>query len=61
MKGPGTCARGASRYADLDEVTLPRVPAVVGILLVATHRLFVPVIGFRPAALAARLAAVSPG
>ena len=52
--------RGIARYADLDEITLRSVPAVVGILLVAAHLLLVPVVGFRPAALAALLAAVSP-
>jgi uncharacterized protein (TIGR03663 family) len=52
--------RGFARYADLDEMTLRSVPAVVGILLVAAHVLLVPVVGFRPAALAALLAAVSP-
>ena len=52
--------RGIGRYADLDEVTLRTVPAVVGILLVAAHVLLVPIVGFRPAALAALLAAVSP-
>jgi uncharacterized protein (TIGR03663 family) len=51
---------GIARYADLDEMTLRSVPAVAGILLVAAHLLIVPVIGFRAAALAALLAAVSP-
>jgi uncharacterized protein (TIGR03663 family) len=53
-------ARGAVRYADLDEITLRSVPAAVGVLLVAAHLLLVPVIGFRPAALSAVFAAVSP-
>jgi uncharacterized protein (TIGR03663 family) len=52
--------RGIAHYADLDEITLRSVPAVIGILLVAAHVLLVPVVGFRPAALAALLAAVSP-
>ncbi|MCX6538382.1 MAG: TIGR03663 family protein [Acidobacteria bacterium] len=52
--------RGIARYADLDEITLRSVPAVIGILLVAAHVLLVPVVGFRPAALAALLTAVSP-
>ena len=52
--------RGIATYADLDEITLRSVPAVIGILLVAAHILLVPVVGFRPAALAALLAAVSP-
>ena len=52
--------RGTHRYADLDEVTLRSVPAVIGVLLVAAHLLLVPVVGFRPAALAALFAAVSP-
>ena len=52
--------RGITRYPDLDEETLRVVPAVIGILLVAAHLLLVPVVGFRPAALAALLAAVSP-
>jgi len=51
---------GAARYADLDEITLRSVPAVVGVLLVAAHLLLVPVVGFRPAALSAAFAAVSP-
>ena len=53
-------AQGIARYADLDEMTLRSVPAVIGILLVAAHVLLVPIVGFRPAALAALLAAVSP-
>jgi uncharacterized protein (TIGR03663 family) len=52
--------RGTVRYADLDEITLRCVPAVIGVLLVAAHILLVPIVGFRPAALAAVLAAVSP-
>jgi uncharacterized protein (TIGR03663 family) len=52
--------RGIARYADLDEITLRSVPAAIGILLVAAHVLLVPLIGFRAAALAALLAAVSP-
>jgi len=52
--------RGTARYADLDEITLRSVPAVTGVLLVVAHLLLVPVVGFRPAALAALLAAVSP-
>jgi uncharacterized protein (TIGR03663 family) len=52
--------RGIRRYADLDEVTLRCVPAAIGVLLVAAHLLIVPVVGYRSAALAALLAAVSP-
>jgi uncharacterized protein (TIGR03663 family) len=52
--------RGIARYADLDETTLRSVPAASGILLVAAHVLLVPCIGFRAAALAALLAAISP-
>ena len=52
--------QGAVRYADLDEFTLRSVPAAVGVLLVAAHLLLVPVVGFRPAALSAVFAAVSP-
>jgi uncharacterized protein (TIGR03663 family) len=52
--------QGAARYADLDEFTLRSVPAAVGVLLVAAHLLLVPVVGFRPAALSAVFAAVSP-
>jgi uncharacterized protein (TIGR03663 family) len=52
--------RGTVRYADLDEITLRSVPAVIGVLLVAAHLLLVPVVGFRPAVLAGLLAAVSP-
>jgi uncharacterized protein (TIGR03663 family) len=53
-------ARGVVRHADLDEFTLRGVPAAVGVLLVAAHLLLVPVVGFRPAALSATFAAVSP-
>jgi uncharacterized protein (TIGR03663 family) len=53
-------ARGIARYADLDEAVLRSVPAVFGILLVAAHILLVRVIGFRAAAIAALLSAVSP-
>jgi uncharacterized protein (TIGR03663 family) len=52
--------KGAVRYADLDEVTLRIVPATMGVLLVAATALLVPLIGFRAAALAALLCAVSP-
>ena len=52
--------QGAARYADLDEFTLRSVPAAMGVLLVAAHLLLVPVVGFRPAALSAVFAAVSP-
>jgi uncharacterized protein (TIGR03663 family) len=52
--------RGIARYADLDEVTLRSVPAAIGMLIVAAHLLLVPTVGFRAAALAALLAAVSP-
>lgn len=51
---------GVARYADLNEEVLRSVPALVGVLLVAAHVLLVPVIGFRAAAIAALLAAVSP-
>lgn len=51
---------GAVRYQDLDETVLRSVPAAAGLLLVAAHLLFGPVIGFRAAALAALLTAVSP-
>jgi len=52
--------KGARRHADLDEVTLRSVPAVVGVLVVAAHLLLAPLVGFRAAALAALFAAVSP-
>ncbi len=52
--------RGAARYRDLDELTLRSVPAAIGVLLVGAHLLLVPVIGFRAAAAAALLTAVSP-
>jgi uncharacterized protein (TIGR03663 family) len=52
--------RGVARYADLDETILRSVPAAAGVLLVAMHVLLVPVVGFRAAAFAALLAAVSP-
>ena len=51
---------GAARYADLNEVILRSVPAMMGVLLVAAHALLVPVIGLPAAVLAALLAAVSP-
>ena len=53
-------ASGAARYADLDEVTLRSVPAVIGVLMVAAHALLVPVIGLPSAAVAAVLTAISP-
>jgi uncharacterized protein (TIGR03663 family) len=52
--------RGAARYQDLDEFTLRSVPAAIGVLLVGAHMLLIPVIGFRAAAAAALLTAVSP-
>jgi uncharacterized protein (TIGR03663 family) len=52
--------RGAARYQDLDEFTLRSVPAAIGVLLVGAHLLLIPVIGFRAAAAAALLTAVSP-
>jgi uncharacterized protein (TIGR03663 family) len=52
--------RGAARYQDLDEFTLRSVPAAIGVLLVGAHVLLIPVIGFRAAAVAALLTAVSP-
>jgi uncharacterized protein (TIGR03663 family) len=52
--------RGVARYADLDEAILRSVPAVAGVLLVAMHVFLVPVVGFRSAAFAALLVAVSP-
>jgi uncharacterized protein (TIGR03663 family) len=52
--------RGEARYQDLDEVTLRSVPAAIGVLLVGAHVLLIPVIGFRAAAVAALLTAVSP-
>ena len=52
--------RGAARYQDLDEFTLRSVPAAIGVLLVGFHVLLIPVIGFRAAAVAALLTAVSP-
>ncbi len=52
--------RGVARYQDLDEFTVRIVPAAIGVLLVAAHLLLVPVIGFRAAAAAALLTAVSP-
>jgi uncharacterized protein (TIGR03663 family) len=51
---------GARSYAALDEATLRSIPAILGVLLVAAHFLFVPLLGFRAAALSALLAAVSP-
>ena len=51
---------GAARYQDLDEFTLRIVPAAIGVLLVGAHLLLIPVIGFRAAAVAALLTAVSP-
>jgi len=51
---------GAVRYADLDEITLRSVPAAMGVLLVAALILLVPLVGFRAAAIAALLTALSP-
>ena len=51
---------GVARYADLNEVTLRIVPAAMGVLLVAAHALLIPLLGFRAAAFAAVLTAVSP-
>lgn len=53
-------ARGIRRYADLDEVTLRAVPAVIGVLLVAAHYLLIPYLGLAAAAAAALFTAISP-
>jgi uncharacterized protein (TIGR03663 family) len=53
-------ARGIRRYADLDEVDLRAIPAVLGVLLVAAHYWLVPYIGLAAAAAAALFTAVSP-
>jgi uncharacterized protein (TIGR03663 family) len=52
--------RGITRYADLDEVVLRSVPATAGVLLLLAHALLIPIVGFRAAAIAALLTAVSP-
>ncbi len=53
-------AQGASRYVEIDEVTLRCVPAVLGVALVAAHLGARALLGFPGAALAALLAALSP-
>ena len=53
-------AKGIARYADLNEVTLRAVPAVLGVLLVAAHFLLVPYVGLPAAACAGLFTAVSP-
>jgi uncharacterized protein (TIGR03663 family) len=52
--------RGQRRYAEVDEVTLRSVPAVLGVALVALHLAARKVLGGAGAVLAALLAAVSP-
>jgi uncharacterized protein (TIGR03663 family) len=53
-------AQGMARYADLNEVTLRAVPALMGVLLVAAHFLLVPYLGLPAAACAGLFTAVSP-
>jgi uncharacterized protein (TIGR03663 family) len=57
---PSAWLRGQMRYADLDEVTLRAVPAVLGVALVAAHFGARPLLGPAAAALAAVLLALSP-
>ena len=52
--------QGITRYADLTEVTLRAVPALIGVLLVAAHFLLVPYLGLPVSACAALFTAVSP-
>lgn len=52
--------QGAARYVDMNEVTLRSVPAVFGVLLAAAAWLLGPVVGFKSAAAAGILAALSP-
>jgi uncharacterized protein (TIGR03663 family) len=53
-------AQGIKRYADLNEVTLRAVPAVIGVLLVMAHFWLIPYLGLPAAACAALFTAVSP-
>jgi len=53
-------AAGFKRYADLNEVALRAVPALIGVLLVAAHFWLVPHLGLPAAACAALFTAVSP-
>jgi len=57
---PAAWLRGQAQYADLDEVTLRGVPAVMGVALVAAHLAARSFLGAWPTALAALLAALSP-
>jgi uncharacterized protein (TIGR03663 family) len=52
--------QGIRRYADLSEVTLRAVPAVIGVLLVMAHFWLIPYLGLPAAACAALFTAVSP-
>lgn len=53
-------AQGIRRYADLTEVTLRAVPALIGVLLVAAHFWLIPYLGLPASACAALFTAVSP-
>jgi len=53
-------AQGFTRYADLTEVSLRVVPALIGVLLVAAHFWLVPYLGLPAAASAGLFTAVSP-
>jgi uncharacterized protein (TIGR03663 family) len=53
-------AQGIRHYADLNEITLRAVPAIIGVLLVAAHFLLIPYLGLPAAASAALFTAVSP-
>lgn len=52
--------QGATRYAEIDEVTLRLVPAATGTVLVALHALARPLLGLHGALVAALLCAISP-
>jgi uncharacterized protein (TIGR03663 family) len=53
-------AQGIERYADLTEISLRALPALLGVLLVAAHFLLAPYLGLPAAACSALFTAVSP-
>jgi len=57
---PSAWLQGASRYVDIDEVTLRAVPAALGVALVAAHLGAGAFLGPAGAAVAALLVAISP-
>ena len=57
---PSAWLHGASRYVEIDEITLRRVTAALGVALVAAHLAARGFLGTAGAAIAALLAALSP-